>query len=106
MTNESRANVPKASVPKASVPKRWIVESLGDETAAVEVDGGAVAHVPRWLLPADAHEGDVLAVTHAHGHGRVTVTVAHDAAATQAALDDSARQMRDAPIDRGGDVAL
>ena len=86
---------------------RWVVESLDDATAAVEVDGASIAHVPRWLLPAGTRAGDVLAVTRAPGHDRVTVVVEHDADATRAALDASAQQMRDAPIDtQGGDVTL
>jgi hypothetical protein len=86
---------------------QWIVESLGETTATVEVDGKAMMKVPRWLLPGDAKEKDVLAVTRAAEGDRVSLKVERDAGATRAALDASAKQLRDAPVDKkGGDVTL
>jgi hypothetical protein len=86
---------------------QWVVEALGESTATVEVDGQEMAKVPRWLLPAGAREGDVLAVTHERGAERASLTVVRDPDATKAALAASERQMRDAPVDKkGGDITL
>jgi hypothetical protein len=86
---------------------RWVVESLGDSTASVEVDGDAIEKVPRWLLPADAKAGDVLAVRHTRDGDHASLVVTRDPKATREALAASERQMRDAPVDKkGGDVTL
>ena len=86
---------------------RWVVDSLGESTASVEVDGDRVEKVPRWLLPADAKAGDVLAVKHTRDGDRASVVVARDPKATREALAESEAQMRDAPVDKkGGDVTL
>jgi hypothetical protein len=85
---------------------RWVVTALGDTQASVEVDD-RIEHVPRWLLPANAREGDVLAVEHARAGARASLVVSRAQAATRAALEASARQLRDAPKDpKGGDITL
>lgn len=87
--------------------EQWVVESIGDATAGIEIDDGSVARVPRWLLPEAARVGDVLAVTRERSAGRTQLTVERDPAATRAALDASERQARAAPVDQGGgDVTL
>ena len=86
---------------------RWVVESLGESTASVEVDGERVEKVPRWLLPAGAREGDVLAVEHTHAGDHVSLTVRRDAKETRAALEASKEQLAQAPKDtKGGDIKL
>ena len=86
---------------------RWVVDSLGESTASVEVDGDRVEKVPRWLLPADAKEGEVLAVKHTRDGDRASLVVTRDPEATREALAESEKQMRDAPVDKkGGDVTL
>jgi len=86
---------------------RWVVDALGETTASVEVDGDRVEKVPRWLLPADAKEGEVLAVKHERAGDRASIVVTRDPKATREALAESEKQMRDAPVDKkGGDVVL
>jgi hypothetical protein len=80
--------------------QRWVVDALEENSASIEVEGGAMIHIPQALLPSGAREGDVL---------RVTIEV--DAAATKQALDASAAQVkkaRDASAKRdpGGDITL
>lgn len=78
----------------------WVVDAIEEGSAAIEVDGGAVIHLPCGLLPADAKPGDVL---------RVSIEI--DAAATKRAVADSAAQIKkgmDASRKRdpGGDIQL
>ena len=85
----------------------WVVDSLGETVATVEVDGKDVLKVPRWLLPQGTREKDVLVVTREAGRERVSLTVARDPDSTKAALEESAAQLRDAPVDgKGGDITL
>ena len=87
--------------------RQWVVTALGASTASVEVDADTIEKVPRWLLPTDAQEGDVLAVEHARTGDRTSLVVTRDAGATRAALAASEKQMREAPVDKkGGDIAL
>ena len=53
----------------------WIVGVMDEDTAAIEVDGRRITPIPRWLLPADAHDGDVLRVTHARSGGHSTLSI-------------------------------
>ena len=91
----------------AARSSQWVVDSLGEATATVEVDGKETAKVPRWLLPTGVREGDVLAVERRADEERVSITVRQDPKAREAARAASERQMRDAPVDKkGGDVTL
>jgi len=84
----------------------WIVGVIEDDAAAVEVDGRRVTPIPRWLLPADAKDGDVLRVTHARSASRSTFSIEVDRNATRVAFDRSAEQLRNAPPGGSGDVDL
>lgn len=84
----------------------WVVDVIDDDSAAVHVDGRQITPLPRWLLPADAREGDVLRVTHSRGARRSTVAIEIDRDATRLAYDRSAAQSRDAPPGGTGDVNL
>jgi len=72
---------------------RWIVDAVAEEVARIEVDGGAVVHVPRWLLPSDAREGEVLRVTHARTGARSRVEIERDPEATRQAIERSAARV-------------
>lgn len=87
---------------------RWFVDAIDEQVARVEVDGGAVVQLPRWLLPADAREGDVLRVRHARGGERSRLAIARDADATRDGRARSAAQVAALPVasDGGGDIAL
>lgn len=80
----------------ASRSHRWIVDSIGERTASVEIDGDGMAQVPRSLLPRDVREGDVLAVRFEEGGdaAQAMIHVGIDREATRAAFEASARQTR------------
>jgi hypothetical protein len=82
------------------------VDVIEDDAAAVEVDGRRVTPIPRWLLPSDARDGDVLRVTHARSGSRSTISIEVDRQATRVAYQRSADQLRDAPASGTGDVNL
>ena len=76
----------------------WVIDSIEEFVASIELGDGTMITVPQSQLPADAKQGDVL---------RVTIEV--DAAATKAALERSAAQVnkfRKQPNDPGGDIRL
>lgn len=87
---------------------RWLVDALAEEVARVEIDGERVVNVPRWLLPADAREGDVLRVRHLRAGDRARLFVERDAEATRQARERSAEQVAGIPVagDGGGDIVL
>ena len=91
----------------------WRVDRLEEHAAAVEVDGTEIVTLPRWILPRDAREGDVLAVRHELGDAgrRSRLTIEVDRAATERAKAQSAQQVsgisrQSARRDPGGDVTL
>lgn len=94
------------------MPSRtWTIDGLEEDSARIEENGSTILTVPRWLLPPDAKEGQLLSVTRTGTGAQVTVTIAIDLAATSAALARSADQVaRIAKASRkrdpGGDVSL
>ena len=85
----------------------WIVDVIDEDSAAVEVDGRQITPIPRWLLPADARDGDVLRVTHERAGTRSALVIEVDRASTRAAFDRSRQQLADAGTgDQGGDITL
>ncbi len=84
----------------------WIVDVIEDDAAAVEVDGRRVTPIPRWLLPTDARDGDVLRVTHARSASRSTFSIEVDRNATRDAYERSTEQLRNAPPGGSGNVDL
>ena len=73
----------------------WVIDVLDDDSVAVQVDGRQITPLPRWLLPADAHDGDILRVTHARSAGRSSLSIELDRSGTRP-LQRSAEQVRDA----------
>jgi hypothetical protein len=84
----------------------WVVDVLDDDAAAIEVDGRRITPIPRWLLPGDARDGDVLRVTHARSATRSTFSIEVDHDATRLAYQRSADQLKTAPPSGTGDVNL
>ena len=84
----------------------WVVDVIDDDSAAVEVDGREVTPLPRWLLPANARDGDVLRVTHARSGSRSTISIEIDRNGHRLALDRSAEQLGETPAAGQGDVNL
>ncbi len=87
----------------------WVIDSLEENSAAVEQDGGTVFQFPRFLLPEQAREGDHCKVSFIDApDGERRFTVKLDSAATQAARQRSAAQV--APVtksrDPGGNINL
>jgi len=78
---------------------RWIVDSIEELMASVEVDGDKLMNIPIAMLPAGTQQGDVL---------RVSIEI--DATATKKALADSAAQVKKGAArqanDPGGDITL
>lgn len=87
---------------------RWAVDRVEEGTAAVEQDGDHVYEIPRYLLPADARDGDVLSVTiSGAAPGEVTISVRIDrAASVPPSPGKPARKPRRAGNDPGGDIVL
>jgi hypothetical protein len=82
----------------------WVVGVIEDDAAAIEVDGRRVTPIPRFLLPADARDGDVLRVTHARSGTRSVFTIETDHDATRLSYRRSADQLREAPPGGAGNV--
>lgn len=85
-----------------------IVDRLEGEIAVVEVDGARFFELPRWLLPAEAREDDVLTVTRRAGpDGAITHEIQIDARATTSARAEAAQLVdRLRRKDPGGDISL
>jgi hypothetical protein len=84
----------------------WVIDVIDEDSAAVEVDGRQITPMPRWVLPADAREGDVLRVAHVRSRRRSTLSIETDEEAKREALERSAKQLRDIPVSGRGDVDL
>ncbi len=88
-----------ASTKGAARVHRWVVDSIENGIASIEIDdGGGMLEVPKEVLPAGARDGQVL---------RVTIEI--DDAATKEALAASAAQVAEQDgqsNDPGGDIAL
>ena len=90
---------------------RWVIDSIEESVASIEVDGKDMITLPLSLLPGGAKQGDVLSVTidrPAKGQ-RAVLTLSVDEIATKKALADSAAQVKQGrPLvkDPGGDITL
>lgn len=84
----------------------WVIDVMEDDSTAVQVDGREITPLPRWVLPADAHEGDILRVTHSRSASRSSLTIEVDRSATRLAMERSADQVRRAPAPGTGDIDL
>ena len=78
---------------------RWVVDSIEESMASIEVDGEKMVTVPLAMLPPATRQGHVL---------RVTIEV--DSTGTTKALAESAAQVKKGTArqanDPGGDVTL
>lgn len=90
---------------------RWVVDSIEESVASVEVDGDRMVTVPQSLLPAGVKPGHVLNVRRDQSPDgqRSVLTIEIDEAATREALAASAAQVRKGSRqknDPGGDIVL
>ena len=90
----------------------WSVDGIDEGIARIE-DGERMLQIPRYLLPAEATEGQLLRVTRSSASTpeSIVVTIAIDRAATTQSLRKSRATMAQAmkeskKRDPGGDVAL
>lgn len=97
---------PAASSAADASRHTWIVDVMDEGSVAIQVDGREITPLPRWLLPVEAREGDVLRVTHTRTGLRSTVAIEVDRVATRLAVEQSADQMRGAPDSGQGDIRL
>jgi hypothetical protein len=100
-----------SATPHDSNAHRWAIDGLEDRVARIEEDGETILTIPRWLLPVDAVEGQLLSVTRTSTQGASTITITLDATATAAAMKKSAKSVENiAKIsknrDGGGNVIL
>ena len=84
----------------------WVIDVIEEDAAAIEVDGRRVTPIPRWILPANASDGDVLRVTHGRSGSRSTLTIELDRDATRRANARSTERLRDVPSGGTGDITL
>jgi hypothetical protein len=101
-----QASVAAGDVEVRGARHTWVVDVIEEDAAAVEVDGRRVTPIPRWLLPSDARDGDVLRVTHSRSGGRSTLSIELDRHATRVAFERSSEQLRDVPPGGTGDIDL
>ena len=89
---------------------RWVIDSIEEHAASVEVDGGDMVTLPRWLLPDGSKQGDVLTVLHDRPQKglRSMLTITVNAAETKKAMAESAAQVKKGTSknDPGGDITL
>jgi DUF3006 family protein len=87
---------------------RWAIDRIEEGTAAVEQDGDHVYEIPRFLVPRDARDGDVVTVlVTATTPGAVTLSVHIDRAASAPRPGQtSTTKKRRAGNDPGGDIVL
>ena len=91
---------------KAGSEHRWAVDQVEDGTAAVEQDRDHVYQIPRWLLPENAHDGDVFTASRTAGSdGSVIITVRLEQAAGGPANAARAKRSR-GPRGGTGDIVL
>ena len=92
----------------ASSKHRWTIDVVEEDSAAIEVDGRQIVHVPRWILPQRAREGVILAVTHERSGASSRLSIEIDEAAMRGAAAESDAQILTTrnPRDPGGDVDL
>jgi|GEM_PF-283399 hypothetical protein len=94
-------------LPMGDEARRWVVDSIEEGVAAVEEDGARMLHVPGWLLPAGAREGDVLRVSRRDEGAASSLRIEVDRGATDEALGRSREQVsRLSKNDPGGDIVL
>jgi len=102
-----KRDAPRVAGPANEPPHRWAVDRIEEGTAAVEQDGDHVYEIPRYLIPAETRDGDVLQVTAtASAAGEVTIIVRVDRAASPASPINTSSNRPRSPKGGGGDIVL
>ena len=92
-----------------SETRTWRIDAIEEGAAAIEEAGAPRRTVPRWILPTDAREDDMLAVRRERtAEGEMILRIRIDREATARALERSIQQIRSIPPqnDPGGDIHL
>jgi hypothetical protein len=77
---------------------RWTIDAIEEFVARVQVDGRQTMHIPQWMLPRGAREGDVLAVRHEVTAEHSVLKIERDEPETEAkARRNSTEEMKGAP---------
>lgn len=76
--------------------QRWVIDSIEENIASVEIDGHTMITVPVAILPTGTREGQILKVRSegTRSATRALISFEYDAAATSAALARSAEQVK------------
>jgi hypothetical protein len=92
----------------AGASHRLIIDRFEGELAVVEVDGARFLTIPRWLLPTDAREDDIVSLTtRTAPDGTLTHELRIDHAATTRAREEATALVdRLRRKDPGGDLSL
>lgn len=86
---------------------RLIVDRLEADLVVVELDDGRTLDLPRWMLPPELHEGDVIAVRAEAAGDDWRVLARVDAAETSRRRSDAREAItRLRARDPGGDISL
>lgn len=86
----------------------WAIDRFEGELAVVEIDGGRFLDVPRWLLPPEAGEDEVVRIERRVEHdGAVRLLARIDAEETDRRRAEARRLIDELRRkDPGGDVTL
>jgi hypothetical protein len=85
---------------------QWVVDSVEEGVAAIEIDGTRVVSVPVSLLPLGVREGDVFRVLHIRDEIRSGFTIERDDGARDALRERSGKQVSEPVSEGSGDVRL
>lgn len=84
-----------------------VVDRFEGEVVVVEIDGSGTVDLPRWMLPAELREGDVVLARIEGARDRRTVECTVDAEETKRRRDRAGETVeRLRARDPGGDITL
>lgn len=94
-------------MPATPLEHRLIVDRVEGDHVVVEMESAGTLDLPRWMLPDELREGDVLVARAATADGERRVVFSVDPAATEARREEAAERVhRLRSRDPGGDITL
>ena len=79
---------------------RWVIDSIEEQSASIEIDAGVTINVPVSMLPPGAKPGDVMSVSF-----ELDVNAKRQALERSAATVKKGQEMSK-KLDPGGDISL